>query len=325
MSIDVDVSESYLSTILHTFDTFLELLENPSIDKRDTKENLTKTFECALFVEATVAKAYNEKMEDTLEKYLSRHWLEKKRSRIYKCSDLKYACDKLLEIYMKDTSVSATVVDDLLKLYTRSFEIDRLNTFLLRTLRNSICANIILKSVKDLGVPVSKVEDEALIVSWEIDMENGRRMEVLQKITTLLEDGYISKIINLVTNLSDKSEIKKLIVQCLSCKVVENDVLFFLALIELEEKLILKLLNDESEFCIYFIDAIFYFGRNMSKINGEWILNATFNYTHLLKIVKILLNGSVLVQKTLHSRIQLAKVQPDCTIWHDIEKDILQG
>lgn len=316
------MSESGLLEISYMFDIFFEFVENSYIDKRDTEENLTKIFKCASFIEATVAKAKEEKIEDILENYLYQHELEKKRSKIYKCSDLMYACDKLLEVFMKDTSISTTTVDNLLNMYTRTFGIDRLNHFLQRVLRNSICSNVILKSIEDLDVPESEIEDEALIVSWEVDAENGRQLEISRKIMSLLEDGYVSKIIYFVINLHDESKVKNLIVECLSRKVIENDVQFCLTLTSIKEKFFLKLLNDSSELCIHFIDAIFYFGRNMSKINDEWILNKEFNYNNLLKIIRILLNGSDAIRKIVCSRIQLAKMQPDGTIWHDIEKDI---
>ncbi|XP_046822530.1 uncharacterized protein LOC124425753 [Vespa crabro] len=318
------MSELYFSQILHVFDKFLELLENSHISTQVTKETVNKTFECAKFIEATVTKAYNEKMEDILENYLRQHWVKEKKTKIYKCNDLKCACDKLLEIYMKDTSISTTIIDDFLKLYIQSFGIDRLNNFLLCTLRNSTCTNMILESLEDIGLSMSKIEDEALIMSWEYDLENGQQMEVSQKITKILEDGHLSRLIPLFINLHNKSKLKMLFMKCLSCKVIENDVLFCLALINIEEKSFLSLLKDSSEFCINFVDTIFYFGRNMSKINNEWILDSTFNYNDLLKIMHRLLNGPNVVHEIVHSRLQLAKMQPDCTVWHSIEKDIAQ-
>lgn len=318
------MSESHISQILHIFDKFFELLENSHISTQVTKETVNKTFECAKFIEATVTKAYSEKMEDILENYFRQHCLKEKKTKIYKCSDLKFACDKLLEIYMKDTSISTTIVDDFLKLYIQSFGIDRLNNFLLCTLRNSTCTNMILESLEDIGLSISKIEDEALIMSWEFDLENGQQIEVSQKITKILEDGHFSRFISLVMNLHNKSKLKMLFMKCLSRKVVENDVLFCLTLINIEEKFFLKLLKDSPEFCINFVDAIFYFGRNMSKINNEWILDSTFNYNHLLKIMHRLLNGPNVVHDIVHNRLQLAKMQPDCTIWHSIEKDIAQ-
>lgn len=319
-----DMSESHFSQILHVFDKFLELLENSYISTQVTKETVNKTFECAKFIEATVTKAYDEKMEDIMENYLRQHWLKEKRTKIYKCDDLKYACDKLLEIYMKDTSISTAIVDDFLKLYVQSFGIDRLNNFLLYTLRNSTCTNMILESLEDTGLSMSNIEDEALIMSWEFDLESGQQMEVSQKITKILEDGHLSRLIHLFINLHNKNKLKMLFMKCLSCKVIENDVPFCLALINIEEKFFLRLLKDSSEFCINFVDAIFYFGRNMSKINNEWVLDSTFNYNHLLKIMHRLLNGPNVIHEIVNSRLQLAKMQPDCTVWHCIEKDIAQ-
>lgn len=318
------MSESYFSQILHIFDIFIELLVNPLISTHITKETVIKTFECAAFVEATVTKAYNEKKEDVLENYLRQHWLKEKRTRIYKCSDLKCACDKLLEIYMKDISIPTAIVDDFLKLYVQSFGIDRFNTFLLSTLRSSMCTNIILESLEDLDLSMSKVEDEALIMSWEHDIENGQQIKVSEKITKILEDGHLSRIISLIINLHNESKVKMLFMKCLACKVIENDVTFCLALFDIEEKFFLRLLNESHEFCINLVDAIFYFGRNMSHVNNEWILNSTFNYNNLLKIIYQLLSGPDFVRKMVYDRLQLAKMQANNTIWYSIDKDISQ-
>ncbi|XP_015178442.1 PREDICTED: uncharacterized protein LOC107067435 isoform X1 [Polistes dominula] len=308
------MSESYFSQILHVFDIFIELLVNPLISTQVTKETVIKTFECAAFVEATVTKAYNEKKEDVLEKYLHQHWLKEKRSKIYKCSDLKCACDKLLEIYMKDISIPTAIVDDFLKLYIQSFGIDRFNTFLLSTLRSSMCTNIILESLEDLDLPMSKVEDEALIMSWENDLENGQQIKVSEKISKILEDGHLSRIFSLIINLHNESKVKMLFIKCLVRKAIENDVTFCLALLDIEEKFFLRLLNESHEFCINLVDAVFYFGRNMSLINNEWILNSTFNYNNLLKIIYQLLNGPDAVQEMVYNRLQLAKMQANNTI-----------
>ncbi|KAI4504039.1 hypothetical protein M0802_000510 [Mischocyttarus mexicanus] len=289
-----------------------------------TKENVIKTFECAAFVEAAVTKAYNEKKEDVLESYLRQHWLKENRTKIFKCSELKCACDKLLEIYMKDISIPTAIVDDFLKLYIQSFGIDRFNTFLLSTLRSSTCTNIILESLEDLDLSMSKVEDEALIMSWEHELENGHQMKVSNKITKILEDGHLSRLISLIINLHNESKVKMLFIKCLVCKVIENDVQFCLALLDIEEKFFLQLLNESHEFCINLVDAIFYFGRNMSKVNNEWILNSTFNYNNLLKIMHQLLNGPDVVREIVHNRLQLAKMQANNTIWYNIEKDISQ-
>ena len=111
----MNMSEHDFLEILKMFNAFLVFIENPNVCEEINTENVTKIFQCAQFIEITIAKAYEIGKENVLDNNLQSHWLKEDRSNLYKCSELKYACDKLLEIYLKDTNISTDIIDEFLK------------------------------------------------------------------------------------------------------------------------------------------------------------------------------------------------------------------
>ncbi|XP_076231804.1 ubiquitin-fold modifier 1 isoform X2 [Calliopsis andreniformis] len=316
------MSELDFLEILKMFDIFFMVLENPSISKEMNIENVTKTFQCGQFIETTIAKAYEIDKQNVLENHLHNHWLKEGRSKFYKCSELKNACDKLLELYLKDTIISTDIVDEFLKLYVQYCGSDRLNNFFKHTLINGVCINIIIESLKELGVSDSDMQDEALIMSWELLIDNGNHYEVSACIQKMYDNGFLSKLVQFSVNLNDTSKVKKIIIQLLSAKLVENDVDVCLTLINLKKKLICKLMESNSELYTNFLDAIFYFGRHMKQNQNHWTSENKLEYEHLLNVVQILVNGPKEISEIICNRMQLVKAHPNGTIWHKIEKDI---
>lgn len=306
-----------------TFDAFFTLLQNPSVGGQMTVENVAQAFNCAHFVEVAIAKIQAEGKECDLEKRLQEYRKLREKSFSQTCSDLEKACDKLLERYAKDCRIPTEIVDEYLKIYTQHFGRDRLNAFLNQVTKNSISTNMIIESLEELGIPLSHMEDEALIISWETAIANGDEADVIRCINKMLNDGYISKLIRIITESRDSSAIKKLVVQSFTSKVVEYHPAICIALADVKKRPLLKLLKGNHDFCMNFIDAIFYFGRNMRQVDGKWLSNYDFKYEHLCKIIKILLSGPNVIYELVYNRLSITKTQPDGEIWSDIERDFL--
>ncbi|CAL7939100.1 unnamed protein product [Xylocopa violacea] len=319
------MSEHDFHEILRMFDTFLTLIENPSVYEETNTENVVKSFQCAQFIEITIAKALEIGKERVLENNLHSRWLKEGRSNLYKCSELKNACDKLLEIYLKDSIVSTDVVDEFLKLYIQYCGSDRLNVFLKRILINGVCMNIVIESLEKLGVPASNIQDDALIMSWEFLIGSGNEYEVLEYIYKMSNDGLHSKLVKIAVNLDNHSKIKQLIIQVLSNRLVQNDANVCLALVDIKKKSLWKLMQNKNlEFYTNFLDSIFYFARKMEydPIKNHWTSKYEFQYDHLVKLVEMLLDGPEDISETIYNRVQLVKTHPNGTIWHKIENDI---
>ncbi|XP_076761757.1 ubiquitin-fold modifier 1 isoform X1 [Xylocopa sonorina] len=319
------MSELDFHEILRMFDTFIVLIENSNVHEETNVENVAKSFQCAQFIEITIDKAYEIGKERVLENNLHSHWLKEGRSNLYKCSELKHACDKLLEIYLKDSIISTDIVDEFLKLYVQYCGSERLNVFLKRILTNGVCMNIVIESLEKLGVPASNMQDDALIMSWEFLIGNGNEYEVLDYIYKMSNDGFNLKLVKIAVNLDNHSKIKQLIIQVLSNRLVKNDANVCLALVGIEKKSLWTLMrNKNMEFYTNFLDSIFYFARNMEydPIKNHWISKYEFQYDHLVKLVETLLDGPEDISETIYNRVQLVKTHPNGTIWHKIENDI---
>lgn len=312
------------SDTFKTIDAFLALLQSPIVGEHMTVENATQAFNCAHFVELAVAKVLAEDKKLPFEKCLRRK-LERKlfpQNRDVTCSDLEKACDKLLECYLKDSRIPTKIVDEYLKLYTQHFEQDRLSSFLNEVISNSVATNMVIESLEGLGVPLSSMEDEALIMSWQMAIANGDQNEVVECINKLLSDGHVSRLIHLMHESHDDA-IKKLAVETFTKKLTDYDPEICVALVNTDKKLLLKLLQDSAQFYVDFVDAIFYFGRNMCLVDGKWHSDFKFEYKHLCQIVKILLNGPRVIREQVYNRMSAVKTQPGSEIWSNIEVDIL--
>ncbi|XP_071648621.1 uncharacterized protein [Temnothorax longispinosus] len=312
------------SDIFKTIDAFLALLQSPTVSEQITVENVTQAFNCAHFVELTVAKVQAEDKKLPFENCLRRK-LERKLSpqnRDVTCSDLEKACDKLLECYLKDSLISTEIVDEYLKLYTQHLGQDRLNAFLNETIGSSMATNIVIECLGELGVPLSCMEDEALIMTWQMAIANGDEDEVAECIDKMFNDGHVSRLVHLTVESHDDT-IKKLVVQAFSTKLTDYDPEICVALADTEKKPLLKLLQDSTQFYVDFLDAIFYFGRNMHLVDGKWCSNFKFEYKHLCQIVKILFNGPRVIREQAYNRMSTVKTQPGSEIWSNVEADIL--
>ncbi|XP_019697455.1 uncharacterized protein LOC109503953 [Harpegnathos saltator] len=308
------------SEFFETFDAFYTLLENLDINKQITIDNVTQAFNCACFIEATIAKIQAEGKEYDFEKCLQEYRRLEGKSLSHTCFYLAKACDKLLERYLKDSHFPNEIVDEYLKLYTQHFGHDRLKVFLSRLISNSIAVSTIVESLEELEVPLSNIENEALIMSWEIAVTSGDKNGVIKCINKMINDGDVSRLIALITELCDDNAIGILIKEILTSKLVENHPAICIALVNMKRKLLLKLLKNDYTFCTNFIDAIFYFGRNMRQVNGNWLSDHDFKYEHLCKIFQILLNGPCVIYEQVYNRLSVVKTQPDNKIWNDVER-----
>ncbi|XP_012141370.2 ubiquitin-fold modifier 1 isoform X1 [Megachile rotundata] len=316
------MSEVDFLEIQKMFDTFLVLLENPAVYEEISIQDTVKAFQCAQFIETTIAKAQEVGKEEILENNLHNYWSSKGRLNLYKCSELKNACDKLLEVYLKDSTISVDIVDEFLKLYIEYCGISRLNDTLKHILINGVCTNIIIESLIELGVSTCNMQDEALVMSWELLISNNNEHQVLECIHKMFNDGLYSKLTEFAVNLYDNSKVKQIIVQLLSDKLMQNDVNVCLALANISDKSLRKLMQKNLELYTNFLDTIFYFARHMIQDQNHWVSDCEFKYDHLVKVVKILLNGPDEISKIIYKRVQLVKAQPNGTVWCKIEKDI---
>jgi len=310
--------------LFETIDTYFTLLQSPIISEQMTVENIMQAFNCAHFIELAIEKIQAEEKAWIFEKYLRRKTERKlyPQNQDIMCSDLEKACDKLLERYLKDSHISSQVFDEYLKAYTQHFGHDRLNVFLNEIMSKSISINMIIECLEELGVPVSYMEDQALIMSWQMAIANGAENDVTECINRMLNDGHVSRLVHLITESYDDT-IKKLIINSFTSKLDDYDPEICIAFVNIKKKLFLGLLENNIHFCIDFIDAIFYFGRNMYLVDGKWCSNFKFQYEHLEKMMEILLNGPRMIHEYVYNRLSAVKTQPDSEIWSVIEINVL--
>lgn len=311
-----------LSTILDTFDNYLALIENPNMGHVVSADNIAKIFECSRFVEAAAVEVLKEDKVQCFESHLQARWSHKNRTVNYSVSYFETACDRIVEVFLKDPSVQTLAIHKLLELYTKHCGTERLNNLLGNLLTDSMCTNVIIESAMKLGVSGTDIEDEALLTTWESEFDRGRHHEVSMCIKESLKDDCVMRIIKFASRLSEASGLKKLIMQNLATEAFDCKPTFFATLADMPKKLLCKLLRD-SEFEKYFLDGVFYFGRNMERRGETWHCEHEFTYELLVRTIKNLLTSSAKIAETTRNRLEDVKVL-DSTVWTDVEKDALR-
>ncbi|KAK0087294.1 hypothetical protein PV325_001331 [Microctonus aethiopoides] len=312
--------------ILQTFDFYLKLLENPSTYQHLTCDNVSKAFSCSIFVEATVTRVNEVNQTQNFENHLHGHWKKMKRIRMYTCSELQLACDNLLEVFMKSPNITTEIIDKLLHLYVQNCGRKRLNSFLDNMLPNTLSGNILINSMVELGLSNSIIEDEERIIVWENLASCGKGDEIYQAINQIINEGHVKKILYYLSELSQNSPVEDLIMKNFIQRINVYDIPICLAIIEVKRKLLRRLLKNQ-DFQISFMDAIFYFGRNMTRDveNNRWKSNNSFTYRHLVRIINNLLTITDQIGELTSQRLTLAKAQMDGAIWLDVEKICLES
>ena len=314
------MAETELSQILDMFDNYITLIENPDIGSKINTENISKVFDCCQFVEAAVEKAEQENKSKSLENHLRGLCTQEKRTKIYTVSQFASATDTLLEVFLKNSAIPTAVVNKLLELYLQNYGSEKLNSLLGSLLTDSMCTNTILESLTEIGIPETAIEDEALLIAWKDEAEKGNQNEVSFCINAMLNDNKLEKIVEFVSFLTDDSIVKKLIMQVLTAEALNCTPNFFFTLSKIDRKLLLKLLRDR-EFQLYFVDGVFFFGRNMERIDDEWCCEHEFTYERLVWTMKILLNASNDIAESTRNRLEIAKEHVDGAIWYDVKRD----
>lgn len=316
--------DEQLTQIIRIFDQYLSLVENPSIIQNVTSENISKAFDCCLFVEATIIRAEQENKLTIIQGHLHGHWSAKNRTKLYTWAELQFACDKMLEVFLKCPSITTDIIDKLLNLYVQHCGRERLGIFLENVLTNSLPANVLCNTVVELGLPLSTIHNEARLVAWDNEAAIGRHDEVDQAISQMIDDGQLNNVFEILSSLNKNSPAIKLIMKNLTRRTDAYDVSICRAITEVNRKLLRQLVVD-TDFRISLVDAIFYFGRNMHWDGESWKAQDEFNYDNLVKIFRLLFTVSDEVFNFVNNRLKLSKAQDmsqmDCSIWVQIEKD----
>ncbi|XP_034942500.1 uncharacterized protein Ufm1 isoform X1 [Chelonus insularis] len=310
-----------LSQIIKAFDVYISLLENRN--QKITTSNITKAFSTAIFVETAIAKAKENNKEKILEDHLHGHW-KITRTHLYSCSELELACDKLLEIFLKSLKITSDTIDKLFEFYIQSCGYERLNSFFDKLLKESLPTNILLHSLAEIGIPIVNIENEARILAWSDQISCGRENEVDRLISQMIDNGEVKKLLEIVSSITEDDLVKNLITKNLTKYTNNYDPLICSLISDLDQKSLQKLLSDDRDFQISFIDAIFYFGRNMTKDNNSWLADHSFTFSHLIKIMMKLLKVSDSIRSLIINRLQLAKTQVHGSIWIEVEEKCLK-
>lgn len=311
--------DQQIDEILKVVDTYLEIIENPEVfEKIDTGITI-RAFETCLYIENLVKKVQEEQKETEFDSHLNSWMLKKKKTSVYKCSNLKKACDKMLERFLSKEQIPVEIIDELLKLYIQRCGSVRLETAINNMLSYSMQANSILQFFQKTEVDI---EDEVLLASWDQEIKIGNKKKVIECLTEMFDKELIPKLIKLAYIAESTNDVNKLILNFFAKKLDDNHDKLYTELKNSKKKVLLKLLVDNSKFQVSFIDTTFYMGRKM-ELNDEeeWVTDTGFSYDDLKNVINVLLDGSQEIHRLVVDRIKLAKELD--AVWEAVEEDCI--
>ncbi|XP_043284559.1 uncharacterized protein Ufm1 isoform X1 [Venturia canescens] len=318
------MGEEEVERVLLVFDNYIAHLESSGFTESTTDEEVNKVMELGHFVEAAVARATEDNKTECLESHLRARWFrDKKRTVIPTISQLRFACDGMVEVYLKDPDVPTLAMDKILQFYGKHCGAERLKNLLGNLLEISMSTNVIFESLMNLGIPETVVEDETILGAWKNEVECGKVDRVSLCIEKMVDEGELDKLIDYASSLEDESPVRNLIMQRLSTLASDYEPNLFAFLTNLETKILRRLLT-YPQFQIYFFDAIFYFGRNMQFRDNSWHSEHEFHYEDLVRTLKNLSRSSDQLRAIIFQRLEHAKISATTSVWNDVERDTMR-
>lgn len=313
------MSDSEFDQVVTVFMAYKQILEKPYLAENMEEKDLNKAYDYCTFIESFISNVHEQKKEVDFEKYLNY-----RLSTTYECSDFEKACDKMLEIFMKDSRISTKKIDLLFNIYIRRFGQERFKKFLNTTIKDAMCFNLILNSLVEQQIPISELHDEAIFFTWDKQICNGKLIEVTEYIDNMLDDHQILKLVNAILNIKMKSKTKKLIMERFTLRAFENNVKFFQEIIKIHSQSLIQILSENSKFCDNFLDTVFYFGRSMIYKDGYWISEEGIQYEDIAQIFRTLLTESNDISCRTQRQLNIAKEMEDGDFWEEIERDCIR-
>lgn len=302
---------------------YVELLENETAQSKLTLANVDKAFELSRYVEAAVLEARKEAKEVAFDAHLRSAWSRMDRSVVYCLNDLEFACDKMLETYLKTPKIPIEIVDKLLDLYFRHCGRERLGKFMDNLLTNCMLNNFTLELLGDLRVEESEIKGKAIFADWEFKIKCNRHNDVTRLIDQSLERGKLRDLIKLVGE-ERGGELERRVYEDLIYRAHVNDIPLFIAVSNLDKQSFSSLLKNP-ELSSKVVETIFYLCKNMTRNeDGEWRFRE-IEYNHIVKTVQSLIRGSREKEIAIKKKIREQKALNESRIWTTLEIDCFRN
>lgn len=278
-------------------------------------------FDTCKFLESVVHNVLQNENTQNFERLLNSYLHEQGKLTTHKTSDFANACDRFLEMCLKNQTIPSKLVITICTTYVYHYSTEKLRNCFQKIISNSLYTNAIVQSLSTLGLS-AEVEEEMLTSNWECQIQMGKGDAVWEIVQNIKEEGKLLTLVRMAAMTRDKAT-RKLIMKSFTAELKNYDVGFVLSLLQVEDKFLWKLMEADLEFRQDLIDATFFFCRHMKQKGKTWEMDDGMTYEHVLKIFKILLNADEktieIVRKTMDSMMEMNSDE----IWHDLEIDCI--
>lgn len=301
-----------LEKVLKAVDFFFNIIDkSQNLDDLDFS-NMYKIWDNCIFIENLHKKVKEDEKEVAFENNLNAYMRSKKKTKIYYLSDLDNACNKFLELCIKNKTINNSIIDELLKKYVSHHGNDKFKEFVNKIMTEAMHVKALVKVLENLQCSNSELEVGVLSAAWNNEIILGNKKNVIELIENMYNGGQVSKLIEVAYRSKEDSGVAKLLLEFFAYRLNDYDSVLFRNFITTKNKILKKFLN-EDRFKISFMDATFYFGRNLNQFDNE------LSYEDIKHVILILLDGSEDLHNLTLERIASAKPLDD--VWTDIEQD----
>lgn len=335
----MDISEENIKQVLKTFDHFHKLYENEEMRRSVSKEDIKMYFKIAFFVEKTMEKFKTQNCLNEFFNVLSL-WNNLQKHRVYSEEFYNFACDHLLEMFLKSSDLDAHIVDVACRMYSAFHPKERFEKLLTEYMLMSASCNYILDYIgqQKNDTNCKEIESHLLMSRLSNHLQIGKEKRLNSVIEELLSIYKIEsslpvlfKLLTLKTNDPNEDGVKKIILKQILNKMCDRSILtktFWLGIFKLTDKtdLICVALKFE-DFFLKLCNFIVYIGSMMNKEGDTWVgdpdisICPEISYHDLLDIIYNFCSDESLKKHMIEIVIE-AQATTGSLLWQDVELKI---
>ncbi|XP_074039287.1 ubiquitin-fold modifier 1 isoform X1 [Leptinotarsa decemlineata] len=209
-------ASSNINQILTSYDTFINILEDPNWPKSAKVEDIKMSFKLGSFLEKTMKHFESQNSSDEFLDILGKWWKEKNRTKIYSTSFYSTACDELLMKFFRCENISENNLDVPVRIFTSIFPKNRMENVISKLILTAGYQEAVSDFVKIISDDKNfhDLQYHLKLQNWSELMETGKESYIREEVKEILTLYKVESLLHLiigVLTLSDVSETEKLV------------------------------------------------------------------------------------------------------------------
>lgn len=336
----MDSAEENIKQVLKMFDCFHKLCENKEMRRAVSKEDIKKHFKIAFFVEMAVEKFKRQNCSKEFFVVLNLWNNSHKRKKDYDEKFYSFACDHLLQMFLKCTTLDAHTIDIAFRVYSALQPKERFQNVLSEFMLVSASSNYILDYIGHQNhIDCKEIESCLLMSQFANQLQIGKAKELISIVEELLSNYRIESSLSVLIRLlmlktchDNENEVKTIIMNLILNKMVDRSILsktFWLSIFKLTDKV--DLVQVALQFNNFFVELckfIIYLGSMMNKEVDNWVgdpdisICPEISFRDVLDMIQYFCNFDQALKKHIMEVVKDAQTTTGSLLWKEIELKI---